>query len=91
MGAQSFNYAGFHSLVQDVGGKQAGTLLALSNTGGIVFGIIGNILTGWLVAKTGGFSTIFFLSAALYLSSFAVWSLVLRSGPIFEEVVCEDD
>ena len=54
-------------------------------------GIIGNILTGWLVTKTGGFSTIFVLIAALYLSSAAVWTLVIRSGPIFEEVACADD
>jgi hypothetical protein len=54
-------------------------------------GIIGNILTGWLVAKTGSFSSIFFLTAALYLSSAAIWTLVIRSGPIFEEVACADD
>ena len=77
--------------MQDVAGGQAGTLLAVSNTGGIVMGIIGNILTGWLVTKTGGFSTIFVLIAALYLSSAAVWTLVIRSGPIFEEVACADD
>ena len=91
MGAQSFNYAGFHNLVQDKAGGRAGTLLAISNTGGIIMGIIGNISTGWLVAKTGSFSSIFFLTAALYLSSAAVWTLVIRSGPVFEEVACADD
>ncbi len=85
MGCQSFNYAGFHAHVQDVAGDQAGTLLALSNTGGIVMGIAGNILTGWLVARTGSFSAIFALSAALYLSSVAVWTFVLRGGPIFAD------
>ena len=72
--------------MQDVAGGQAGTLLALSNTGGIVMGIAGNIMTGMLVARTGSFAAVFALCAALYLSSFTVWTLVVRSGPIFEEV-----
>ena len=71
--------------MQDVAGGQAGTLLALSNTGGIVMGIAGNIATGALVARTGSFSAIFWLCAALYLSSVAVWTLVVRSRPIFAD------
>ncbi len=86
MGAQSFNYAGYHAHVQDVAGAQAGTLLALSNTGGIVCGIVGNIATGFIVARTGSFTPIFVLSACLYLSSAAIWTLVVRSGPIFKDV-----
>jgi predicted MFS family arabinose efflux permease len=91
MGAQSFNYAGFHAHVQDVAGGQAGTLQALSNTGGIVMGIAGNILTGALVSRTGSFTAIFALSAALYLSSVAVWTTVLRAGSLFADEAPEEE
>lgn len=79
------SWLGFHAHVQDVAGGQAGTLLALSNTGGIVMGICGNLATGWLVARTGSFSVIFAFTAALYCSSFVVWSLLVRGGPLFDE------
>jgi hypothetical protein len=83
--------SGFHAHVQDVAGGQAGTLLALSNTGGIVMGIAGNILTGSLVARTGSFTLVFALAAALYLSSVAVWTTVLRAGSLFVDGPTEEE
>jgi len=83
MGAQSANYAGFHAYVQDVAGPQAGSLLALTNSGGILCGIVGNIATGVLLHRTGSFSAIFVLTAVLYLSSCLLWTAVIRGEPLF--------
>jgi|APGre2960657444_1045066.scaffolds.fasta_scaffold00277_10 ACS family sodium-dependent inorganic phosphate cotransporter len=82
-GAQAFNFAGFHSHVAAVAGGQAGTLLALTNSGGIVMGIVGNILTGVLLQRFGSFTAVFAATACLYLSSFLVWTLCVRDGPLF--------
>ena len=46
MGCQAFNYCGFHAHIQDVASPYAGTVLSITNSCGIVMGIVGNILTG---------------------------------------------
>ncbi|KAL3156017.1 hypothetical protein ABBQ32_013005 [Trebouxia sp. C0010 RCD-2024] len=70
---QAFCYAGFHAYVQDVAPDNAGRLLGITNTCGTAVGILGNILTGNIAASPGGYSAVFVLIGACYLSSFAVW------------------
>ena len=48
LGTQAFAYSGFHTYMQEVCGVRAGTLLGFTNLGGIIMGIGGNILAGYL-------------------------------------------
>lgn len=79
MGFQAFNYPGFHAYVQDVAGPSgnAGLLLSVTNTGGVIFGAVGNLLTGVMVEKTGTFASVFWSSSALYVLSFFVWCTIM--------------
>lgn len=49
-------------------------------------GIVGNILTGVMLEQTGSFSTIFFLTGALYLSSFALWVTRMGALPLVKKL-----
>ena len=44
---------------------------------------VGNILTGVLLQRFGSFTAVFAATACLYLSSFLVWTLCVRDGPLF--------
>ncbi len=46
-------------------------------------GIVGNILAGVLLQRFGSFSAMFLLTAALYVSSYAVWVTVVRGERIY--------
>ena len=59
-------------------GDNSGFVLALTNSFGIVAGIVGNIGTGFLVAMTGNFSVVFRLLAVMYLSSGVMWNLFVK-------------
>lgn len=75
---QAFSYPGYHAYILDVCGDNSGFVLALTNSFGIVAGIVGNIGTGFLVAMTGNFSLVFRLLAVMYLSSGVMWNLFVK-------------
>lgn len=83
---QTCNYPGFHSYVQTYGAERAGTILGVTNSCGIVVGIIGNLVTGSLVAATGSYTLVFQLTAAIYASSAVVWLLLLKGQPVYAEL-----
>jgi ACS family sodium-dependent inorganic phosphate cotransporter len=70
---QGCSYSGFHSYVQDVAPRDAGLVLALTNTCGTLVGIGGNLLTGWLAASRWGYAAVFALTVALQLGCMAAW------------------
>lgn len=74
---QGFNYAGFHSYVQDVVSRRAGQVLGLTNTSSTLAGFAGTVVTG-VLASRGGFAGAFGVTSALYVSSALVWLLMLR-------------
>ena len=85
MGTQAFNYAGFHAYVQDVAGPsgKAGLLLSVTNTGGVVFGCLGNLLTGALVESTGSFASVFFIAGVFYVISCVSWIKLMTGEQLF--------
>jgi len=70
---QGFNYAGYHSYVQDVSPKDAGLILGLTNTCSSLAGIAGNLATGILADSNLGFGAVFGLGAFLYATSLVTW------------------
>ncbi|KAK9806084.1 hypothetical protein WJX72_000485 [[Myrmecia] bisecta] len=79
---QAFCYAGFHTYVQDVAPADAGKLLGITNTCGTAVGIVGNLATGRLAASSWGYTAVFGLTAAVYLSAFILWNLTMHGAEI---------
>ena len=80
---QGLCYPGFHSYVQDIAAKDAGLVLALTNSCSIAAGILGNIITGHLAASPFGFRAVFGLTASLYMVSALTW-LIFTTGTAME-------
>lgn len=74
-GLSSFSFAGFASNHLDIAPRHAGILFGISNTFGTIPGIIGVILTGYLVDVTGTFAAAFYVTAAVYVIGLVVWQL----------------
>lgn len=83
LGTQAVAIAGYHAYLQDVAPSRAGAFLGITNTLGVAAGITANLLTGFILDTTGGFSLIFFVTAAMYASSGAVWNCFLRGKMLF--------
>jgi MFS family permease len=79
---QAFNYSGFHSYVQEVAPRDAGVIMALTNTCGTVAGAGGNLLMGHLAGSAGGYSSVFALTVGVYLVSAAVWLVGATGQPL---------
>ncbi len=75
LGFSSFSFAGFASNHLDVAPRHAGILFGISNTFATIPGIIGVVLTGYLVDVTGTFASAFYLTAGMYVVGLIVWQL----------------
>eukprot|EP00213_Chloropicon_mariensis_P006672 CAMPEP_0197473894 /NCGR_PEP_ID=MMETSP1309-20131121/5316_1 /TAXON_ID=464262 /ORGANISM="Genus nov. species nov., Strain RCC998" /LENGTH=405 /DNA_ID=CAMNT_0043013271 /DNA_START=806 /DNA_END=2023 /DNA_ORIENTATION=- len=74
----SCDYAGFHPYIVEVAGNYSGTVLSLTNSAGIVAGIVGNIATGYLVGLEGNFTRVFKILAVVYLLSCILWNMFMK-------------
>lgn len=85
---QGLNYSGFHAHVQDVAPEQAGLILGITHTCGILAGIAGNLATGHL-ASSGprGFASVFALTAALSAAGAVAWACLLSGAPLRLQLV----
>ena len=63
---QGMCYPGYHSYVQDIFAKDAGVVLAFTNSWSIVAGVCGNVLCGMMA---GDFSRVFGVVMSLYVIS----------------------
>jgi hypothetical protein len=79
---QTCNYSGFHAYVQSFGAERAGAVLGVTNSCGIVTGLIANECLGTAVAVTGSYASMFAATAAVYASSWAMWMICLRGEPL---------
>ena len=57
--------------------------LGITNTLGVAAGICANLLTGYILEVTGGFSLVFLVTAGMYASSGVVWNCFLRGKILF--------
>lgn len=71
-----------HHWAQDVTTQGAGTMLGITNSCGVVMGILGNLATGWAVDATGSYCLVFGALAALYATSWALFASTLKGEPI---------
>jgi predicted MFS family arabinose efflux permease len=86
LGVQSLGQAGFVANMSDIAPRHAGTVFGLCNTAGCLAGIIGVTVAGQLYQVTGSFSTLFFITCALYAAGALTFLLFSKADPIFGEV-----
>ncbi len=79
-----FSFAGFAVNHLDIAPKYAGTLLGITNTVGTIPGVVGVLVSGYLVDTTGSWASAFFLAACLYLVAAVVWLLMSTGERIID-------
>jgi ACS family sodium-dependent inorganic phosphate cotransporter len=82
----SLSYGGFHAYLQDVCGARAGVLQGVTNSASILAGLLGSLLTGWVVDATGSYSAVFWMLAGLYGVAAVVWGLCSSSHKLGEQM-----
>ena len=69
--------------VQDIGPRYSGVLLGLSNTAGVLAGVLGTAATGLILAN-GTWDEVWNVAVALYLVGTVVWNLFATGEQIFD-------
>ena len=62
-------------MLQDIGPRYAGVLLGLSNTAGVLAGVLGTAATG-MILQRGSWNDVWGVAIALYLVGTVVWNLL---------------
>jgi len=75
LGMLALTWSGFGPNHLDIAPRHAGLLLGVSNTAGSLPGIIGVIVTGWLLDVTGSYQAAFFLAAGVCIFGSIIWAL----------------
>ncbi|KAJ3680748.1 hypothetical protein LUZ60_015237 [Juncus effusus] len=73
-GTDAFSQSGLYSNHQDIGPRYAGVLLGLSNTAGVLAGVLGTAATGYIL-QHGSWDDVFKVSVGLYLVGTVIWNL----------------
>lgn len=82
LGLLSFTYAGFAPNALEIAPKYSGVLAGITNTAATIPGIVGVIVTGWLVDVTGTYVSAFALAAALCVFGAVIWLLYATARPV---------
>ena len=71
--------------MSDVAAQSAGKLFGLSNTVGSFAGILSVSISGLILERTGSFTAVFQLTAAMYAAAAAVFFFLCDDTPISSE------
>lgn len=86
MGAQgfdAFSQSGLYSNHQDIGPRYAGVLLGLSNTAGVLAGVLGSLATGYILAH-GTWTDVWRVAVMFYLVGTVIWNVFSTGERIFD-------
>lgn len=86
MGAQgcdAFSQSGLYSNHQDIAPRYAGVLLGMSNTAGVLAGVAGSLVTGFIL-QHGTWDQVWQVAIALYLVGTVIWNLWATGERIFD-------
>lgn len=82
-GLDAFSQAGLYANHQDIGPRYSGVLLGLSNTAGVLAGVLGSLATGYIL-QHGSWEQVWGVAVALYLVGTVVWNLFATGERIFD-------
>lgn len=82
-GSDAFSQSGLYSNHQDIGPRYSGILLGLSNTAGVLAGVLGTAATGFILQR-GSWDDVFKVSIALYVIGTLVWNFFATGEKILD-------
>ncbi|ONK63989.1 uncharacterized protein A4U43_C07F20970 [Asparagus officinalis] len=82
-GSDAFSQSGLYSNHQDIGPRYAGVLLGLSNTAGVLAGVLGTAATGYILQR-GSWDDVFKVSIILYMVGTLVWNFFSTGEKILD-------
>ncbi|KAG0622446.1 hypothetical protein M758_3G097900 [Ceratodon purpureus] len=82
-GFDAFSQSGLYSNHQDIGPRYSGVLLGMSNTAGVLAGVLGTAATGYIL-QNGSWDDVFKVAVALYLFGTVVWNVFASGEKIFD-------
>ncbi|KAL6785920.1 PHT4D [Auxenochlorella protothecoides x Auxenochlorella symbiontica] len=83
-GLDAFSQSGLYSNHADIGPRYAGVLLGLSNTAGVLAGVLGTAATGAILQSTGSWDQVWGVAVGLYLIGTVVWNLASTGERVFD-------
>jgi MFS transporter, ACS family, glucarate transporter len=84
-GAITFQQSGVFGVCLDIGGPRAGAMVGLMNTVAQVGGLVGSVLYGYIVTRTGSYDAPFIPMAVVLCIGAALWLMVDASEKIGED------
>jgi ACS family sodium-dependent inorganic phosphate cotransporter len=84
-GALGCTWSGYAPNSLDIAPRHAALLTGFSNTFATIPGIVGVVITGWLVDVTGTYSAAFVLTASVGAVGAIVYALFFNARPLFDE------
>jgi ACS family sodium-dependent inorganic phosphate cotransporter len=84
LGLLSFVLSGFATNHLDVAPRYADVLLGITNTAGTIPGIIGVLITGYLVEQTGSFDVAFALASGIFIFGAVVFLIFSTGKKLFD-------
>lgn len=82
-GTDAFSQSGLYSNHQDIAPRYSGILLGLSNTAGVLAGVLGTAATGYIL-QHGSWDNVFEVSVGLYLVGTVIWNLFSTGEKILD-------
>jgi ACS family sodium-dependent inorganic phosphate cotransporter len=82
-GLDAFSQSGLYSNHQDIAPRYAGVLLGMSNTAGVLAGVLGTAATG-MILKTGTWDDVWHVAIVLYLVGTAIWNLMATGERVID-------
>lgn len=84
LGFAAFTWSGFVPNHLDIAPRYADVLMGITNTAGTIPGIVGVVVTGWLVDVTGDYGSAFVLCAAVNLTGAVIWLLFATAERVID-------
>ena len=82
-GLDAFSQAGLYSNHADIAPRYAGVLLGMSNTAGVLAGVLGTAATGYIL-QTGSWDDVWAVAVGFYLVGTVVWNLFATGERLVE-------
>ena len=84
-GLDAFSQAGLYAIHSDIAPRHSGAFLGLTNTAGVLAGVVGSAATGHILQSTGGdWQMVWNVAIGLYCVGAVVWNSGVRAEALFD-------
>lgn len=84
-GLHGFKLSHFPLMIalQDIGPRYSGVLLGMSNTAGVLAGVLGTAATGFIL-QNGSWDDVWGVAVLLYIAGTVIWNLFATGERVFD-------